>query len=63
MAPEELDRVIAVATERYRAMTPADWRRIRREERRRARRAWLRRMSAELENAAAAFMSLWDTYV
>lgn len=42
MSPEQLDRVIAVATERYRAMTPADWRRIRREDRWGAVRAWIR---------------------
>lgn len=42
MSPEQLDRLIAVATERYRAMTPADFRRMRREARWGAARAWVR---------------------
>lgn len=43
MSPDELDRAIAVAAQRYRAMTPADFRRQRREARWGAARAWARR--------------------
>lgn len=42
MSPERLDRVLAVATEYYRALTPADFRRMRREARWGAVRAWVR---------------------
>jgi len=35
MVPEQLDRAIAVAAARYRAMTPADFRRERRADARR----------------------------
>lgn len=64
MSPEELDRVIAVAAERYRAMTPADFRRERRAERRTRIRAWWRRTApAEWEDAAASFMTTPDTLI
>lgn len=42
MSPEQIDRVIAVATVRYRAMTPADFHRMRREARKERLRALLR---------------------
>lgn len=42
MTPEQLDRVIAVAAVRYRAMSSADFRRMRREARWGAVRAWAR---------------------
>lgn len=44
MSPEQLDRVIAVATVRYRAMTPQDHRLARRMARRKRLRAALRRI-------------------
>lgn len=42
MTPERLEYVISLAKVRYRAMTPEDWRRIRREDRWGAVRAWIR---------------------
>lgn len=44
LSPEEVDRVLADAAERYSALTPRDFRRIRREADRSAVRAWLRRV-------------------
>jgi hypothetical protein len=63
MSPEELDRVIAVAAERYRAMTPADFRRERRAERWARIRAWWRRTAPEeWEDAAASIMLSRDDW-
>jgi hypothetical protein len=42
MTPPELDRIINIARERYRVLTPADFRRMRREARWGAVRAWVR---------------------
>jgi hypothetical protein len=42
LSPEEVDRAVAVARERYRALAPADFRRMRREDRMGAVRAWIR---------------------
>jgi hypothetical protein len=71
MAPEDLDRMITVAAQRYSAMTPADWRRERRETRRACRaerwrriRTWWRRPAPEeWEDAAASFMTTPDTLI
>lgn len=51
MTPEQLDRVVAVAAERYRAEEARRPSRLRR----------LRRFLASLEDAAARFMSTTDT--
>lgn len=44
LPPEEVDRVLADAAERYSALTPRDFRRIRREADWGAVRAWLRQL-------------------
>jgi hypothetical protein len=42
LSPEEVDRAVAVAQQRYSALTPKDFRRMRREARWGAVRAWIR---------------------
>lgn len=63
MAPEDLERAIERARERYSAMTPADFRRERRAERWSRVRAWWRRPAPGMEDAAASFMTTQDTHI